>query len=171
MERRLVERAMHGDEAAFDALIGHVGDHLHSVARRILRDPLPGRGRDATGSARCMALPSSVSATRIGSTPRRTRLVVNACHAEARRERHHHGNLRLLDVDARCVRPGDKRVAGAPAGPRLCGARCRAPHGRCARALRRTFTGGSGCCHGDAHRHGTLAPSLRLATTPRGLRG
>ena len=30
---------MHGDEAAFDALIEHVGDHLHSVARRILRDP------------------------------------------------------------------------------------------------------------------------------------
>ena len=39
MERRLVERAMHGDEAAFDALIERVGDHLHSVARRILRDP------------------------------------------------------------------------------------------------------------------------------------
>ena len=30
---------MHGDEAAFDALIERVGDHLHSVARRILRDP------------------------------------------------------------------------------------------------------------------------------------
>ena len=39
MERRLVERAMHGDEAAFDTLIERVGDHLHSVARRILRDP------------------------------------------------------------------------------------------------------------------------------------
>jgi hypothetical protein len=39
MDRRLVELAMHGDEAAFDALIGRVGDHLHSVARRILRDP------------------------------------------------------------------------------------------------------------------------------------
>jgi len=39
MERKLVERAMHGDEAAFDALIGRVGDQLHSVARRILRDP------------------------------------------------------------------------------------------------------------------------------------
>ena len=39
MERKLVEQAMHGDEAAFDALIGRVGDQLHSVARRILRDP------------------------------------------------------------------------------------------------------------------------------------
>ena len=39
MERRLVERAMHGDEAAFDDLVARVGDHLHSIARRILRDP------------------------------------------------------------------------------------------------------------------------------------
>ena len=39
MERKLVERAMHGDEGAFDALIERVGDELHSVARRILRDP------------------------------------------------------------------------------------------------------------------------------------
>ena len=38
MERRLVELAMHGDEEAFDTLIGRVGDSLHSVARRILRD-------------------------------------------------------------------------------------------------------------------------------------
>jgi DNA-directed RNA polymerase specialized sigma24 family protein len=38
MERRLVERAMHGDEEAFDTLIGRIGDSLHSVARRILRD-------------------------------------------------------------------------------------------------------------------------------------
>jgi hypothetical protein len=38
MERILVERAMRGDEAAFDALVDRVGDQLHSVARRILRD-------------------------------------------------------------------------------------------------------------------------------------
>jgi hypothetical protein len=38
MERRLVERAMHGDEEAFDLLVGRVGDSLHSAARRILRD-------------------------------------------------------------------------------------------------------------------------------------
>jgi hypothetical protein len=41
MERKLVEQAMHGDEAAFDALIGRVGDQLHSVARRILRGTWP----------------------------------------------------------------------------------------------------------------------------------
>ena len=28
MERRLVEQAMHGDEAAFDELVGRVGDRL-----------------------------------------------------------------------------------------------------------------------------------------------
>jgi DNA-directed RNA polymerase specialized sigma24 family protein len=39
MERRLVEQAMHGDEAAFDELVGRVGDRFHSIARRILRDP------------------------------------------------------------------------------------------------------------------------------------
>ena len=38
MERRLVERAMHGHEEAFDLLVGRIGDGLHSVARRILRD-------------------------------------------------------------------------------------------------------------------------------------
>ena len=38
MERRLVELAMHGDEDAFDMLVGGIGDSLHSVARRILRD-------------------------------------------------------------------------------------------------------------------------------------
>jgi hypothetical protein len=31
MERKLVERAMHGDEEAFDALIGRVGDQTRSV--------------------------------------------------------------------------------------------------------------------------------------------
>ena len=30
---------MHGHEAAFDTLIERHGDHLHAVARRILRDP------------------------------------------------------------------------------------------------------------------------------------
>ena len=39
MERSLVEQAMRGDGVAFDTLIGRHGDRLHSVARRILRDP------------------------------------------------------------------------------------------------------------------------------------
>jgi DNA-directed RNA polymerase specialized sigma24 family protein len=39
MDRSLVERAMHGDEAAFDTLIERYGTHLLAVARRLLRDP------------------------------------------------------------------------------------------------------------------------------------
>jgi hypothetical protein len=35
MERRLVERAMQGDEEAFDVMVGRIGDSLYSVARRI----------------------------------------------------------------------------------------------------------------------------------------
>jgi hypothetical protein len=37
MGRKLVERAMHGDEEAFDALIERIGDQLHSVARSVIR--------------------------------------------------------------------------------------------------------------------------------------
>ena len=99
MERKLVERAMHGDEAAFDALIGHVGDHLHSVARRILRDPY--LAEDAMQRALLDAwrfLPRLRDPDRFDAWA--YRLVVNACFAEARRERHHRGNLRLLTIDA-----------------------------------------------------------------------
>ena len=46
MERRLVELAMRGDEEAFDLLVGQIGDGLHSVAHRILRDTT--LARDAT---------------------------------------------------------------------------------------------------------------------------
>ena len=49
MERELVERAMHGDEEAFDTLVGRIGDSLHSVARRILRDTT--LAQDATQQA------------------------------------------------------------------------------------------------------------------------
>ncbi len=99
MERRLVERAMHGDEAAFDALIEHVGDHLHSVARRILRDPH--LAEDAMQRALLDVwrfLPRLRDPERFDAWA--YRLVVNACFAEARRERHHRGNLRLLAIDA-----------------------------------------------------------------------
>ena len=93
---------MHGDEAAFDALIGRVGDRLHSVARRILRDPY--LAEDATQRALLDAwqnLPRLRDPERFEAWV--YRLLVNACHAEARRERHHRGNLRLLTFDG----PGD----------------------------------------------------------------
>jgi RNA polymerase sigma-70 factor (ECF subfamily) len=99
MERSLVEQAMHGDRGAFDALIERVGDHLHSVARRILRDPY--LAEDATQRALLMAwqnLPRLRDPDRFEAWA--YRLIVNACHAEARRERRHRGHLSLLASDA-----------------------------------------------------------------------
>jgi RNA polymerase sigma-70 factor (ECF subfamily) len=95
MERELVQRAMHGDEEAFDALVGIVGDSMHSVARRILRDTT--RAQDATQQALLDAwryLPTLRDPDRFEAWSHR--LLVNACYAESRRERRQHGNLRLL---------------------------------------------------------------------------
>jgi len=102
MERKLVERAMHGDEAAFDALVERVGGSLHSVARRILRDPY--LAEDATQSALLDAwgyLPQLRDPDRFEAWVHR--LIVNACYAEARREGRHRGNLRLVTVDGPTV--------------------------------------------------------------------
>jgi RNA polymerase sigma-70 factor (ECF subfamily) len=110
MERKLVERAMHGDEEAFDALIGRVGDQLHSVARRILRDPY--LAEDATQRALLDAwrnLPSLRDPDRFEAWL--YRLLVNACHAEGRRERRHHANLRLLDTDEPAIHDSSARIA------------------------------------------------------------
>src|SRR5436190_5419203 len=110
MERRLVERAMHGDEAAFDALIERVGDHLHSVARRILRDPY--LAEDATQRALLEAwqsLPRLRDPDRFEAWAHR--LIVNACLTEARRERRHRGNLRLLVSDEPVVLDSAAHIA------------------------------------------------------------
>jgi RNA polymerase sigma-70 factor (ECF subfamily) len=98
MERRLVERAMHGDEEAFDTIVERIGDSLYSVARRILRDTT--LAQDATQQAlldawrnlRQLRDPDRFEAWAY-------RLVVNACHAESRRERRQRGNLKLLPHD------------------------------------------------------------------------
>jgi RNA polymerase sigma-70 factor (ECF subfamily) len=95
MERELVQRAMHGDEEAFDALVGIVGDSMHSVARRILRDTT--RAQDATQQALLDAwryLPTLRDPDRFEAWSHR--LLVNACYAESRRERRQHGSLGLL---------------------------------------------------------------------------
>lgn len=95
MERELVERAMHGDEEAFDALVGRIGDSLHSVARRILRDT--SLAQDATQQALLDAwryLPTLRDPDRFEAWSHR--LLVRACYAESRRERRQRGNLRLL---------------------------------------------------------------------------
>jgi RNA polymerase sigma-70 factor (ECF subfamily) len=95
VERELVERAMQGDEEAFDALVGRIGDSMHSVARRILRDT--SLAQDATQQALLDAwryLPTLRDPDRFEAWSHR--LLVNACYAESRRERRQHGNLRLL---------------------------------------------------------------------------
>jgi RNA polymerase sigma-70 factor, ECF subfamily len=110
MDRTLVEQAMHGDEAAFDALVGRVGDHLHSVARRILRDPY--LAEDATQRALLDAwrnLPRLKDPDRFEAWA--YRLLVNACHAEARRERRHRANLRLLETDEPIVLDSSSQIA------------------------------------------------------------
>src|ERR671918_773732 len=98
MERRLVERAMRGDEEAFDLLVERIGDGLHSVARRILRDTT--LAQDATQQALLDAwrnLPRLRDPDRFEAWA--YRLLVNACHAEARREGRQRGYLRLLPHD------------------------------------------------------------------------
>jgi RNA polymerase sigma-70 factor, ECF subfamily len=110
MERKLVERAMHGDEAAFDDLIDRVGDQLHSVARRILRDPY--LAEDATQRALLEAwrnLPRLRDPDRFEAWL--YRLLVNACHAEARHERRQVASLRLLESDEPSVHDSAARLA------------------------------------------------------------
>ena len=110
MERRLVERAMQGDVEAFDMLVGRIGDGLHSVARRILRDP--SLAEDATQHALLELwrnLPQLRDPERFDAWA--YRLLVNACRAEARRDRRHRGSLHLLTTDAPIVPDPAARIA------------------------------------------------------------
>jgi RNA polymerase sigma-70 factor (ECF subfamily) len=110
MERRLVELAMHGDEVAFDTLVGRIGDGIYSTARRILRDT--SLAEDATQQALLEAwryLPRLRDPDRFEAWL--YRLLVNACYGEARRERRHRGNLRLLPHDESVTPDPASRVA------------------------------------------------------------
>ena len=101
---------MHGDEEAFDTLVGRIGDSLHSVARRILRDTT--LAQDATQQALLDAwrnLPQLRDPDRFEAWA--YRLLVNACYAEARRERRHRGNLRLLPHDGGSAPDSSSRIA------------------------------------------------------------
>jgi RNA polymerase sigma-70 factor, ECF subfamily len=95
LERRLVDRAIRGDEEAFGTLIERYGPTFHAVARRILDDPL--LAEDATQQAMLAAwrfLPQLREPDQFEAWA--YRLVVNACRNEARRERRHRNVLRLL---------------------------------------------------------------------------
>ena len=91
-------RAQHGDEEAFTSLAVALGDRLHAVAHRILRDI--GLAEDATQQALLTIwrdLPQLRDPERFEAWS--YRLLVRACYAEGRRKRHWAPNLRLLTED------------------------------------------------------------------------
>lgn len=102
MDRDLVVQAQHGNEEAFGRLAAAVGDRLHTVAHRILRDA--DLAEDATQQA-LLAIWRDLPALR---DPARFeawsyRLLVRACYGEARRERRWAPNLTLLRDDDRVL--------------------------------------------------------------------
>jgi RNA polymerase sigma-70 factor, ECF subfamily len=95
MDTELVIRAQHGDEEAFASLAVAVGDRLHAVAHRILRDIE--LAEDATQQALLAIwrdLPQLRDPARFDAWS--YRLLVRACYAEGRRTRHWTPNMRLL---------------------------------------------------------------------------
>ena len=98
VDAELIGRAQHGDEEAFASLAVAVGDRLHAVSHRILRDA--DLAEDATQQALLTIwrdLPKLRDPARFDAWS--YRLLVRACYAEARRTRHWTPNLRLLPVD------------------------------------------------------------------------
>jgi RNA polymerase sigma-70 factor (ECF subfamily) len=95
MDTELVTRAQRGDEAAFASLAVAVGDRLHAVAHRILRDI--DLAEDATQQALLSIwrdLPQLRDPARFEAWS--YRLLVRACYAEGRKARHSVPSLRLL---------------------------------------------------------------------------
>jgi len=98
MDTELVVRAQRGDEGAFTSLAVAVGDRLHAVAHRILRDT--DLAEDATQQALLNVwrdLPQLRDPARFEAWS--YRLLVRACYAEGRRTRRWAPNLRLLPAD------------------------------------------------------------------------
>ncbi len=98
MDVDLVVRSQHGDSEAFASLAVAVGDRLHAVAHRILRDTE--LAEDATQQALLTIwrdLPQLRDPARFDAWS--YRLLVRACYAERRRIRAWAPNLRLLPVD------------------------------------------------------------------------
>jgi RNA polymerase sigma-70 factor, ECF subfamily len=98
MDTDLVTRAQNGDEEAFASLAVAVGDRLHAVAHRILRDI--DLAEDATQQALLTVwrdLPRLRDPARFEAWS--YRLLVRACYAEGRKTRRWSPNLRLLPAD------------------------------------------------------------------------
>jgi RNA polymerase sigma-70 factor, ECF subfamily len=98
VDTELIGRAQHGDEEAFASLAVAVGDRLHAVAHRILRDI--DLAEDATQQALLTIwrdLPRLRDPARFDAWS--YRLLVRACYAEAGRSRRWMANIRLLPTD------------------------------------------------------------------------
>ena len=98
MDTALVVRAQRGDEEAFASLAVAVGDRLHAVAHRILRDI--DLAEDATQQALLSIwrdLPQLRDPARFDAWS--YRLLVRACYAEASQTRRWAPNIRLLPAD------------------------------------------------------------------------
>lgn len=98
MDQHLVRAAQRGDEQAFASLAVAIGDRLHAVAHRILRDI--DLAEDATQQALLAIwrdLPTLRDPARFNAWS--YRLLVNACYDEGRRSRAWRPNLRLLPAD------------------------------------------------------------------------
>jgi RNA polymerase sigma-70 factor, ECF subfamily len=99
VERELVERARQGDRVAFGELAVTLGDRLHSVAHRILRD------RELAGDVTQQALvkiwqelPRLRDADLFAGWS--YRILVNTCRDEMRKRRRPSADLDLLENDA-----------------------------------------------------------------------
>jgi RNA polymerase sigma-70 factor (ECF subfamily) len=98
MDNDLVVRAQRGDEQAFASLAVAVGDRLHALSHRILRDV--DLAEDATQQALLAIwrdLPQLRDPARFDAWS--YRLLVRACYAEGRKTRQWAPNLRVLPVD------------------------------------------------------------------------
>ena len=98
MRDELVARAMRGDREAFTSLARDTADRCYALAYRILRDPH--RAEDAAQQALIGAwrdLPTLRDPNRFDAWL--TKLVVNACYAEARSERRWTARVRLIPLD------------------------------------------------------------------------
>ena len=98
MDTDLVIRAQRGDEQAFASLAVAVGDRLHALSHRILRDV--DLAEDATQQALLAIwrdLPQLRDPARFDAWS--YRLLVRACYVEGRRSRQWAPNLRVLPVD------------------------------------------------------------------------